>query len=84
VIFYNLLISLVTSFQVFIQPYVLKNGIPDEATNLFNVNLYREAFSFNQMGYASALAWVLFGVILLVTLVLFWSSRRWVYYAAER
>ena len=84
VIFYNLLISLVTSFQVFIQPYVLKNGIPDDATNLFNVNLYREAFSFNQMGYASALAWVLFGVILLVTLVLFWSSRRWVFYAAER
>ncbi|HZM73028.1 MAG TPA: sugar ABC transporter permease [Candidatus Polarisedimenticolia bacterium] len=84
VIFYNVLISLVTSFQVFIQPYVLKNGIPDDATNLFNVNLYREAFSFNQMGYASALAWVLFGVILVVTLVLFWSSRRWVYYAAER
>ena len=84
IIFYNLLISLVTSFQVFIQPYVLKNGVPDDATNLFNVNLYREAFSFNQMGYASALGWVLFGVILLVTVVLFASSRRWVYYAAER
>jgi multiple sugar transport system permease protein len=84
ILFYNLLISLVTSFQVFIQPWVLKNGIPDDATNLFNVNLYREAFSFNQMGYASALGWVLFGVILLVTIVLFWSSRRWVYYAAER
>ena len=84
IIFYNLLISLVTSFQVFIQPYVLKNGVPDDATNLFNVNLYREAFSFNQMGYASALGWVLFGVILIVTVVLFASSRRWVYYAAER
>ena len=84
ILFYNLLISLVTSFQVFIQPYVLKNGIPDDATNLFNVNLYREAFVFNQMGYASALGWVLFGVILTVTVALFWSSRRWVYYAAER
>jgi multiple sugar transport system permease protein len=84
IIFYNVLISLVTSFQVFIQPYVLKNGIPDDATNLFNVNLYREAFSFNQMGYASALGWVLFGVILTVTVALFWTSRRWVYYAAER
>jgi ABC-type sugar transport system permease subunit len=84
ILFYNLLISLVTSFQVFIQPWVLKNGIPDDSTNLFNVNLYREAFSFNQMGYASALGWVLFGVILFVTIVLFWSSRRWVYYAAER
>jgi multiple sugar transport system permease protein len=84
IIFYNLLISLVTSFQIFIQPYVLKNGVPDDATNFFNINLYREAFSFNQMGYASALGWVLFGVILSVTVVLFWSSRRWVYYAAER
>lgn len=84
ILFYNLLISLVTSFQVFIQPYVLKNGIPDDATNLFNVNLYREAFVFNQMGYASALGWVLFGVILAVTLVLFRTSRHWVYYAAER
>jgi multiple sugar transport system permease protein len=84
IIFYNLLISLVTSFQVFIQPYVLKNGVPDDATNFFNINLYREAFSFNQMGYASALGWVLFGVIMTVTVVLFLSSRRWVYYAAER
>jgi multiple sugar transport system permease protein len=84
IIFYNVLISLVTSFQVFIQPYVLKNGIPDDSTNLFNVNLYREGFVFNQMGYASALGWVLFGVILSVTVVLFWTSRRWVYYAAER
>jgi multiple sugar transport system permease protein len=84
ILFYNLLISLVTSFQVFVQPWVLKNGIPDDSTNLFNVNLYREAFSFNQMGYASALGWVLFAVILTVTILLFWSSRRWVYYAAER
>jgi multiple sugar transport system permease protein len=84
IIFYNVLISFVTSFQVFIQPWVLKNGIPDDSTNLFNVNLYREAFVFNQMGYASALGWVLFGVILSVTVLLFWSARRWVYYAAER
>lgn len=84
IVFYNLLISLVTSFQVFVQPWVLKNGIPDDATNLFNVNLYREAFAFNQMGYASALGWVLFAVILGVTVVLFRTSRRWVFYAADR
>jgi multiple sugar transport system permease protein len=84
ILFYNLLISLVVSFQVFVQPWVLKNGIPDDSTNLFNVNLYREAFAFNQMGYASALGWVLFGVILLVTVVLFRSSRRWVHYSADR
>jgi multiple sugar transport system permease protein len=84
ILFYNVLISLVGAFQVFVQPWVLKNGIPDDATNLFNVNLYREAFAFNQMGYASALAWVLFAFILAATAVLFRSSRRWVYYAGER
>jgi ABC-type sugar transport system permease subunit len=84
VIFYNLLIGLVVGFQYFIQAYVLKNGIPDDSTLFFNVNLYREAFTFNQLGYASALAWVLFLVILSVTIVLLLWSRRWVYYAAER
>jgi multiple sugar transport system permease protein len=84
VIFYNLLVGLVVGFQFFIQAYVLKNGIPDDSTLFFNVNLYREAFTFNQLGYASALAWVLFLVILAVTIVLLLWSRRWVYYAAER
>jgi len=84
VLFYSLLISVVGVSQYFIQAYVLKNGNPDDSTLFYNVNLYREAFTFNQLGYASALAWVLFIVVLALALVLFWSSSRWVFYAGER
>jgi multiple sugar transport system permease protein len=84
VLFYSLLISMVGVSQYFIQAYVLKNGQPDDSTLFYNVNLYREAFSFNQLGYASALAWVLFLIVLALALLLFWSSSRWVFYAGER
>ena len=84
VLFYSLLISCVGVSQYFIQAYVLKNGQPDDSTNFYNVNLYREAFTFNQLGYASALAWVLFLIVMALAMVLFWSSTRWVFYAGER
>jgi multiple sugar transport system permease protein len=84
VLFYSLLISCVGVSQYFIQAYVLKNGQPDDATLFYNVNLYREAFSFNQLGYASAMAWVLFLIVLGLAMALFWSSSRWVFYAGER
>ncbi len=84
VLFYSLLISCVGVSQYFIQAYVLKNGQPDASTLFYNVNLYREAFSFNQLGYASALAWVLFLIVLSLAVLLFWSSSRWVFYAGER
>jgi ABC-type sugar transport system permease subunit len=84
VLFYSLLISCVGVSQYFIQAYVLKNGQPDDSTLFYNVNLYREAFSFNQLGYASAMAWVLFLIVLGLAVVLFWSSSRWVFYAGER
>lgn len=84
VLFYNLLISCVGVSQYFIQAYVLTNGQPDHSTLFYNVNLYREAFSFNQLGYASALAWVLFLIVLALAMLLFWSSSRWVFYAGER
>jgi ABC-type sugar transport system permease subunit len=84
VLFYSLLISCVGVSQYFIQAYVLTNGQPDASTLFYNVNLYREAFSFNQLGYASALAWVLFLIVLALAILLFWSSSRWVFYAGER
>ncbi len=84
VLFYSLLISCVGVSQYFIQAYVLKNGQPDDSTLFYNVNLYREAFTFNQLGYASALAWVLFIIVLSLAVLLFWSSSRWVFYAGER
>jgi ABC-type sugar transport system permease subunit len=81
VLFYNLVIALIATFQYFTQAYVISNGRgdPDRATLFFNLNLYREAFTFFDMGYASALAWLLFVIVLGLTVVLFRTAGRWVY-----
>jgi multiple sugar transport system permease protein len=81
VTFYNLVIALIGTFQYFTQAYVISNGRgePDNATLFFNLNLYREAFVFFDMGYASALAWLLFAIVLGLTVLLFRTARRWVY-----
>jgi multiple sugar transport system permease protein len=85
VIFYNLVLAVIGGFQEFLRPLILygdTNGAgPKNASLFYMVNLYREAFVYFQMGYASALAWGMFIIALLVTLVLFSSARRWVYYA---
>jgi multiple sugar transport system permease protein len=82
VIFYNLTLMLIGAFKYFDLAYVLKNGTggPVDATLFYNLNLYKNAFSYNLMGYGSALAWVLFIIILVLTLILFKTSGQWVYY----
>lgn len=86
VLFYNLIIALIAAFQYFTQAYVISNGRgdPDRATLFFNLNLYRQAFGFFNMGYASALAWVLVVIVLGLTIVLFRTSRSWVYEGGGR
>jgi multiple sugar transport system permease protein len=85
VFFYNLLISLIAAFQYFTQAYVVSNGSgdPGGSTLFFNLALYREAFVFNQMGYGSALAWLMFAIVIGLSILLFRSASRWVYYAAS-
>ncbi|SDX56081.1 carbohydrate ABC transporter permease [Paenibacillus sp. CF384] len=82
VIFFNLIIGMISAFQTFTEAYVITNGGPDNATLFYAMYLYQNAFKFFKMGYASALAWVLFLIILLVTVLLFATSRKWVYYAS--
>jgi ABC-type sugar transport system permease subunit len=86
VLFYNLIIALIATFQYFTQAYVISNGRgdPDRATLFFNLNLYREAFGFFNMGYASALAWLLFAIVLGLTVILFRTAGSWVYEAGSR
>jgi multiple sugar transport system permease protein len=83
ILLYNLVISLITTFQYFTQAYVLTNGRgdPNNATLFINLDLFREAFVNNHMGYASAIGWLLFTIVLIMTLVLFVIARRRVYYA---
>ena len=79
-IFFNLIMAIIASFQIFAQVYVMTDGGPGNATLVYVLYLYRQAFEFHNMGYASALAWVLFILVLALTVIVIRSSRRWVYY----
>lgn len=79
-IFYNLVMGIIGSFQVFTQAYVMTGGGPDNATLFYVLNLYRHAFEYHNMGYASALAWVLFVLVLVLTLLVFRGAKNLVYY----
>lgn len=82
VILYNLVLTVIGLMQYFVLPYVLSNQTrSNPETNFINLHLYREAFLYFRMGYASALAWFLFIVALVLTLVVLSTSRRWVYYS---
>lgn len=84
VIFFNLVVSLIGSFQVFTVAYIATGGGPENSTLFYLLYLYRNGFEYFRMGYASALAWVLFLIIALFTVVQFRLSRRWVYYEVEK
>jgi multiple sugar transport system permease protein len=86
VIFYALILGLVDVLQYFLVPLVLYNGTgePQGTTLFFNLYLYKQFFTFQNMSYGSTLAWLLFAITLAITLILFRTSRRWVYYAGER
>ncbi len=77
------LTGMIGMFQYFTLGWLLTQGGPNEATEFFSLYLYRNAFQYFKMGYASALAWILFVIILIFTLLIFRSSARWVYYAGE-
>ena len=82
-ILFNLILSIIGAMQTFVQPYVMTEGGPNNASLLYVLYLYNKAFQQSQMGYASALAWVLFVVIALLSLVVFRTSSRWVHYAGR-
>ena len=86
VIFYTLILAIVELLQYFLVPLVLNQGTgePGGTTLFLNLYLYKNFFAYQDMSYGATLAWLLFGVTLLITFVLFKTSRRWVYYAGER
>ncbi len=82
-VFFNLVLGVIAALQVFTAAFVATGGGPAYATWFYALHIYKQAFSYYSMGYASALAWVFLLVILALTWVQFVASRRWVYYAAE-
>lgn len=83
VIFFNLVTGIIWTFQEFTRVYVMTSGGPSNATLFYGLYLYRNAFKYFEMGYASALAWVLLLIILAMTLFLFRTARFWVYYESQ-
>jgi multiple sugar transport system permease protein len=82
-IFFNLIIGIIASFQVFTNVFVMTNGGPGNASLVFVLYIYRSAFQNFKMGYASLLAWILFCIVLIITFIQFRVSRSWVYYEGE-
>jgi multiple sugar transport system permease protein len=80
VIFFNLVTGLIKALQIFTQSYIMTGGGPHNASLFYVLYLYKNAFVFYEMGYASALAWVLFIYILILTLLVIRSSDAWVFY----
>lgn len=79
-VFFNVIINIIGSFQVFNNAYILTNGGPNNATLTIVYYLYREAFRLFHFGYASVIAWVLFAITLVFTLLIVRSAERWVHY----
>lgn len=85
VIFYELVLSLIATFQYFTEAYVASNGTggPVRSTLFYNLYLYQNAFKYFDMGYASSMAWILFIVVLVLTILVFRSSEYWVFYEGQ-
>ncbi|MDR3692953.1 MAG: sugar ABC transporter permease [Fimbriimonas sp.] len=83
VILFNLITSLIGTFQYFTEAYVMTSGGPQDSTTFYALRLFNAAFQDFHLGYASAMAWVLFVLTLACALIVFKSSLRWVYYEGE-
>jgi multiple sugar transport system permease protein len=83
VLLFQLIVGIIAALQTFTQAYIMTRGGPNNSTLFFVLYLYRSAFQYFKMGYASALAWLLFVYILILTLLIFRSSALWVFYSGE-
>lgn len=83
VIFFNLIMSIIGVLQVFDAPYLMTQGGPDRASYFYTYYLYDSAFTYLKMGYASAMAWIQLLIVISLTGIAFWSSKKWVYYQGK-
>jgi multiple sugar transport system permease protein len=83
VIFFNLVMAIIGSLQIFAGPFIMTGGGPSRSTYFFTMYLYDNAFTNARMGYASAMAWVQLLIILALTGLAFWTSKRWVHYQGK-
>ena len=80
IIFYNVVMGIISSMQTFTQAYIMTDGGPDNGSLFYTLLLYRTAFRNSRMGYASAMSWLFFVIIGALTLIIFKTSNKWVFY----
>lgn len=82
-VFFNLINQLITGFMTFTQSYIITQGGPRDSTRFYAVYMYQNSFTYSKLGYGCAMAWFMILVIGLLTLVLFKTQNKWVYYESE-
>jgi len=83
-ILFNLVMGLIGVFQIFTQAYIMTpNGSPERSTYFYVYKLFDECFSYFRLGYGAAMAWVLFVIVIILTLINMWGSKKWVHYAGD-
>jgi multiple sugar transport system permease protein len=83
IIFFNLIVGLIGNFQVFAPALIMTQGGPQDATLFMVLYIYRNAFEYSKLGYAAALSWLLFIIVIILTGLQFRLSGRWVYYETD-
>lgn len=83
ILFFNFITGIIGSLQTFTQVYMMTGGGPDNASEMIVPYLYRNAFSYYRMGYASAMAWILFAIVMVLSVLVLKSSSMWVFYEEE-
>jgi multiple sugar transport system permease protein len=84
IILYNLIIGIIRSLQLFTEPYLMTGGGPAKASLSILLTIYNNAFKYNQMGMANALAWCLFVITLILSVIIFKTSKKWTYYEGDK
>src|SRR4030095_1129159 len=79
-VLFNAIVGVIATMQIFGEAFIMTAGGPDDSTLFYAYHLFKHAFTYFRMGYASALAWILFIVVLALTVVQLWLSKKWVHY----
>lgn len=83
IILFNLIMQLISGFMTFTSAFIITKGGPNEATNYVSLFIYNNAFSYHKMGYACAVSWIMLVIISVCTVLIFKSSKKWVFYESE-
>lgn len=84
IILYNMIISMIKCLQLFVEPYIMTSGGPANSSLSFVLHIYNNAFKYGKMGMANAMAWVLFILTMIISLIIFKTSDQWTYYEGDR